>query len=149
MVRLGVGLYGIAVHQDDTDRLENVSTLRSTISQIKKVRSGERVGYGANIIDRDMTIAIVPVGYADGLDRRLGNGNASFLVNGQDAQTVGSICMDMCMIDISDMKVREGDPVIIFGDKKPIADLAMDLNTIPYEVMTSISGRVKRVYFQE
>ena len=96
-----------------------------------------------------MDIAIVPVGYADGLDRRLGNGNAYLLVNGQKAPTVGTICMDMCMIDLTGIEAREGDPVIIFGDERSITDLAKDLGTIPYEVMTSVSGRVKRVYYQE
>ncbi len=149
MVRLGIGLYGVAANHDDTVKLENVSTLKSTISQIKLVKAGERVGYGPSIIDADTEIAVVPVGYADGLDRRLGNGNAYLLVNGQKAPTVGSICMDMCMIDISGIKAKEGDPVIIFGDERLITELAMDLGTIPYEVMTSVSGRVKRVYYQE
>jgi len=149
MVRLGIGLYGVAVNPEDADKLENVSTLKSTISQIKEVKAGESVGYGFEPIDRDMKIAIVPVGYADGLDRRLGNGKTYLLVNGHKAPLVGSICMDMCMIDITDLKVREGDPVIIFGDERPITELAKDLDTIPYEVMTSISGRVKRVYYQE
>lgn len=149
MVRLGVGLYGIAGNDEDAERLENVSTLRSTISQIKKVNHGERVGYGPATVDRDMEIAIVPVGYADGLDRRLGNGNSYLLVNGEQAPTVGSICMDMCMIDISGIKAREGDRVLIFGNERPLTQLADELQTIPYEVMTSISGRVKRVYYQE
>ena len=149
MVRLGVGLYGIATNHDDEEKLENVSTLKSTISQIKKVRAGDRVGYGHNPAKKNMDIAIVPVGYADGLDRRLGNGNAYLLVNGQKAPTVGTICMDMCMIDLTGIEAREGDPVIIFGDDRSITDLAKDLGTIPYEVMTSVSGRVKRVYYQE
>ncbi len=149
MVRLGIGLYGVAANPEDANKLENVSTLKSTISQIRKVKAGERVGYGDATIDQDKDIAIVPVGYADGLNRRLGNGKGILLVNGQKASTIGNICMDMCMIDISNMKVKEGDPVIIFGDERPIAELANDLGTIPYEVMTSISGRVKRVYFQE
>ena len=149
MVRLGVGLYGVASNQEDKDKLENVSTLKSSISQIKKVRVGEQVGYGHSPVKHDLNIAIVPVGYADGLDRRLGHGKGFLLVNGHQAPTVGTICMDMCMIDITNIKAREGDPVIIFGDERSIADLAKDLDTIPYEVMTSVSGRVKRVYFQE
>lgn len=149
MVRLGIGLYGVAANPEDADKLENVSTLRSSISQIKHVKEGERVGYGEARVEKDTDIAIVPVGYADGLDRRLGNGHSYLMVNGQKAPTVGNICMDMCMIDISEIKAKESDPVIIFGDERPVTDLAKDLDTIPYEVMTSISGRVKRVYFQE
>ena len=149
MVRLGIGLYGISTNPEDAGKLENVSTMRSTISQVKAVKAGERVGYGSFALEQDTDIAIVPVGYADGLDRRLGNGKTYLLVNGQKAPLLGSICMDMCMIDISGLKVREGDPVIIFGKDRPITELAKDLDTIPYEVMTSVSGRVKRVYFQE
>ncbi|MCD4723540.1 MAG: bifunctional UDP-N-acetylmuramoyl-tripeptide:D-alanyl-D-alanine ligase/alanine racemase [Bacteroidales bacterium] len=149
MVRLGVSLYGVASNSEDEGGLENVSTLKSTISQIKKVKAGERIGYGNMIIGNDMDIAVVPVGYADGLDRKLGNGTGHLIIGGQKASIVGSICMDMCMVDITEIKAREGDTVIIFGDDRPISELAADLKTIPYEVMTSISGRVKRVYFQE
>jgi alanine racemase len=149
MVRLGIGLYGISTNGEESDRLENVSTLRSTISQIKKVKAGERVGYGQATLEKNADIAIVPVGYADGLDRRLGSGKSFLVVNGKKAPIVGSICMDMCMVDISNIKAKEGDPVIIFGQERSISELAYDLDTIPYEVMTSISVRVKRVYFQE
>jgi len=149
MVRLGIGLYGIAGNGEDADSLENVSTLRSTISQIKKVKKGERVGYGPHVVDKEIDMAIIPVGYADGLDRRLGNGKSYLLVNGQKAPVIGSICMDMCMVDISGIKAREGDRVLIFGNERPLTQLADELQTIPYEVMTSISGRVKRVYYQE
>jgi alanine racemase len=149
MVRLGIGLYGIAGKGEDADKLQNVSTLRSTISQIKKVKQGERVGYGTATIDKDLEIAIIPIGYADGLDRRLGNGKSYLIVNGKQAPIIGSICMDMCMVDVSGIKAREGDRVIIFGNERPITQLAEELDTIPYEVMTSVSTRVKRVYFQE
>ena len=149
MVRLGIGLYGIATNPDDASRLSNVSTLKSTVSQIKTVKAGERVGYGDMIISEDKNIAIVPVGYADGLNRKLGHGKGHLLVAGQKAMIIGSICMDMCMLDISGLKVSEGDPVIIFGDERPVSELAADLETIPYEVLTSVGGRVKRVYFQE
>ena len=149
MVRLGIGLYGIAGNDEDAEKLQHVSTLRSTISQIKKVRKGERVGYGPATVDIDLDMAIIPVGYADGLDRRLGNGKSYLLVNGQQAPIIGSICMDMCMVDVTGIKAKEGDRVIIFGNERPLTQLAQELDTIPYEVMTSISGRVKRVYFQE
>jgi alanine racemase len=149
MVRLGIGLYGIPTNGDDNGRLENVSTLRSSISQIKHVKAGERVGYGPATLNKDTDIAIVPVGYADGLSRKLGNGNSYLVINGKQAPLVGNICMDMCMVDINGIEAKEGDPVIIFGQERSISQLSEDLDTIPYEVMTSISRRVKRVYFQE
>jgi len=149
MVRLGISLYGVASNHEDEEKLENVSTLKSTISQVKKVKAGDRVGYGDFSVDQDMEIGIVPVGYADGLNRKLGNGVGNLIIHGFKVPIIGNICMDMCMIDISGVKAREGDQVIIFGDGKPIGDLAKELGTIPYEVMTSISGRVKRVYYQE
>jgi alanine racemase len=149
MVRLGISLYGVASNPDDHDALENVSTMKSSISQIKKVKAGEHVGYGNMVLEEDKTVAVVPVGYADGLNRRLGNGKGSLLVHGQHAAIVGNVCMDMCMLDITGIKAREGDTVIIFGNDRPVGELAVDLGTIPYEVMTSISGRVKRIYYQE
>lgn len=149
MVRLGISLYGVASNPDDQRELENVSTMKSSISQIKKVKAGERVGYGNMVLKEDKEIAIVPVGYADGLNRRLGNGRGSLMLHGQAAPIVGNVCMDMCMLDITGIKAREGDTVIIFGNERPVGLLAADLGTIPYEVMTSISGRVKRVYYQE
>ncbi|MEN8223873.1 MAG: bifunctional UDP-N-acetylmuramoyl-tripeptide:D-alanyl-D-alanine ligase/alanine racemase [Bacteroidota bacterium] len=149
MIRLGIGLYGVTTNPEDAGHLNNVSTLRSTITQVKKVQAGERIGYGNTLAAQDMKIGIVPVGYADGLNRKLGNGVGQLIIHGFQVPIVGSICMDMCMIDLSEVKAREGDQVIIFGDGKPIGELAAELGTIPYEVMTSISGRVKRVYFQE
>jgi alanine racemase len=149
MVRLGISLYGVASNPEDSEKLENVGTLRSTITQIKKVKAGERIGYGNTVAEEDMKIGIVPVGYADGLDRRLGKGVGYLIINGYSVPTVGNICMDMCMVDLSEIKAREGDQVIIFGDGKTVSELANSLNTIPYEVLTSLSGRVKRVYYQE
>ena len=149
MVRLGISLYGVASNQEDSERLENVSTMRSTITQLKKVKAGDRIGYGNMIVDTDMEIGIIPVGYADGLNRKLGNGVGHLIIHGFKVPIVGNICMDMCMVDVTGVKAREGDQVIIFGDGKPIGELAKELGTIPYEVMTAISGRVKRVYFQE
>jgi len=150
MVRLGIGLYGIGCAEIQ-DELDVVSTLKATISQIKTVRQNETIGYNrAGKSSLDMRIATVSIGYADGFLRQLGNGRGSVIIHGKEARTVGNICMDMCMVDISDIpEAREGDEVIIFGKEKPVQQLADELQTIPYEVFTNISGRVKRVYFQE
>ncbi len=148
MVRLGIGLYGISTSSHA--RLRQIGTLKSLISQIHRVKQGDTVGYNrAFKAERDTRVATVPIGYADGLDRRLGKGAAGFLVHGKLAPTVGNICMDMCMIDITGIDAKEGDEVIIFGDSLPVNDLARKLNTIPYEILTSVSGRVNRVYYQE
>lgn len=148
MVRLGIGLYGISsVNQDN---LENVSTLKSTVIQIKQVYKNETIGYSRRgKAYGDMTIAIIPIGYADGLDRRLGNGNGKVFINGCYIPIIGNVCMDMCMVDITDCNIHEGDEVIVFGKERPVLELANLLDTIPYEIFTSISTRVKRVYFQE
>ena len=148
MVRLGLGLYGVCPF---TNRiLHNVSTLKTTILQIHEVPQDETVGYSRKgRLNRDSRIASIPIGYADGLNRRLGNGNAYCLVNGQKATYVGNICMDVCMIDVTDIDCREGDKVVIFGDDLPVTVLSEILGTIPYEILTSVSNRVKRVYFQD
>ena len=147
MVRLGIGLYGVDPFTNEM--LHNISTLRSTILQIHNVPKEETVGYGRKgILERDSRIAAVPIGYADGLNRHLGNGRGYCLVNGKKAPYVGNICMDVCMIDVTDIDCREGDKVIIFGDDLPVTVLSDLLDTIPYEVLTSVSNRVKRVYFQ-
>ncbi len=148
MVRLGIGLYGISSLA--SSRLRNVSTLKTAISQIKSLAAGETVGYGRKgKLTRDSLIAAIPIGYADGLNRRLGNGKASFLVKGKMAPVIGNICMDTTMIDVTGMDVREGDEVVIFGDDCPVSRLAEKMGTIPYEVFTSVSGRVKRVYYHD
>ncbi len=148
MVRLGIGLYGISAGSQAP--LQHVGTLKTTISQLKKLDAGETVGYNrAGKTGKGMTIAIVPLGYADGLDRRLSNGKGSLLVKGKLAPIVGNICMDMCMIDVTGLDTREGDEVIVFGESLPVSRLAGWLGTIPYEVLTGISARVKRIYFQE
>jgi len=148
MVRLGIGLYGIST--DTGSRLKTVSSLKSIISQIKPVTKGESVGYGRNYLaERDLRVGIVPVGYADGLRRDLGKRGVTFLVNNKEAPVLGNICMDMCMIDLSGINVREGDEVLVFGKQKPVTELADKLGTIPYEVLARLSERVKRVYFQE
>jgi Alr-MurF fusion protein len=150
MVRLGIGLYGVPSVEEEKNKLENVSSLKTVISQVKYVPAGDTIGYGRDFIaKKDMKIAVLPVGYADGLSRSLSNGVGKLMVNGKMAQIVGNISMDMCMIDITDIQTDEGDEVIVFGDAYPIANIASQLNTIPYEVLTSISRRVKRIYYQE
>ena len=146
MVRLGIGLYGASAANQD--KLQNVSSLKSTISQVKKVEADETVGYGRmGNAGREITIGVVPVGYADGLDRKLGNGKGKFLIGKKFVSIIGNICMDMSMVDVTGLDVNEGDEVIIFGDDYPISEVANNLNTIPYEILTSISGRVKRIYY--
>ena len=150
MVRLGISLYGVAGTPEDDGKLENVSTLKSVITQVKTVKPGETVGYNRNFkAEEEMTIAIVPIGYADGLSRRLGNGQGSLIIHGKLAPITGNVCMDMCMVDITDIDATEGDEVIVFGDSHSIDDIAKAMGTIPYEVLAGISGRVKRVYYHE
>ncbi|REJ83078.1 MAG: bifunctional UDP-N-acetylmuramoyl-tripeptide:D-alanyl-D-alanine ligase/alanine racemase [Bacteroidetes bacterium] len=150
MVRLGIGLYGVSSSQSEQTHLDQVATLRTTISQIKHVNANETVGYSRmGKLKRDSIIATVAVGYADGIDRRLGNGTGKMLVNGKLAPVVGNVCMDMTMLDITDIPAREGDEVLVFGTELPVTEMAKALGTIPYEVLSRISQRVKRVYFQE
>ncbi len=147
MVRLGIGLYGIS--QNKRPKTLPISTLKTFISQIKHIKKGESVGYSRNwIAERDSIIGTLPIGYADCINRRLGNGNGYVNIRGQKALFVGNICMDMCMVDLTDVNAEEGDEVIIFGEWPTIIDIAGQLGTIPYEVLTSVSSRVKRVYFQ-
>lgn len=148
MCRLGLGLYGI--DSRDNSVINNVCTLKTTILQIHAVPKDETVGYSRKgILTRDSLIAAIPIGYADGLDRGLGCGHCYCLVNGKKAPYVGNICMDVAMIDVTDIDCKEGDSVEIFGDNLPVTVLSDAIDTIPYEVLTSISGRVKRVYFQD
>jgi alanine racemase len=150
MVRLGISLYGIAGDGLEQKKLENVSTLKSTISQIKSVHPDETIGYNRSYrASHEMRIAIIPIGYADGLSRRLGNGRGKLLINGKLAPIVGNVCMDMCMADITGINAGEGNEVIVFGKGRSIIQLAKEMETIPYEVLTSISKRVKRVYYHE
>lgn len=150
MVRLGIGLYGISSNEYEQKQLQNVSTLKSSISQIKHVPKDETIGYSRKgVATRDTVIATIPIGYADGLSRRLSNGKGKIWVHGKLAPVIGNVCMDMVMIDITDITAKEGDEVIIFGDHYPISEMAKDLDTIPYEVLTGVSRRVKRVYYQE
>jgi alanine racemase len=151
MVRLGIGLYGFDATNQLQSQLHNVSTLKTIISQIKKIKAGETVGYGRmGIAHQEMTIATVGIGYADGLNRSLSRGNGKMLIKGQLAPIVGNINMDMTMIDITNIPgCEEGDEVIVFGNDLPVQQLAQWANTIPYEIVSTISRRVKRVYFQE
>lgn len=150
MARLGIGLHGVAATANEQRQLEMVSTLKTTVSQIRQIKAGQTIGYNRKgVAKQDMTIATVGIGYADGLNRKLGNGVGKMLVMGQFAPIVGSICMDMTMIDISGIPAREGTEVIVFGQDYSILEIAKQLDTIPYEVLTGISERVKRVYFQE
>lgn len=145
MVRLGLGLYGISPIDNRT--LNNVATLKTTILQIREVEAETTVGYSRRgTLHRPSRIAVLPIGYADGLNRRLGNGRGYCIVNGKEAHYVGNICMDVCMIDVTDVPCREGDVVEIFGAHLPVAQLAAWLDTIPYEVLTAVSERVKRIY---
>lgn len=147
MVRLGIGLYGISTTGLP---LQNISTFKSTISQIKSVIKGETVGYNRKgKITRDAKIAIVPVGYADGLDRKLGNGNGQAFINGNRAAIAGNICMDMVMLDVTGLQVQPGDEVEFFGTHVPLTEIAHKAGTIPYEILTGISQRVKRIYLHE
>lgn len=150
MVRLGVGLYGIEASQQHQDRLRLVSRLKTYISQIKWLKKGDTVGYGRKgIAEKDTRVATIAIGYADGFSRRLSNAQGSVLVNGTLVPVIGSVCMDMTMIDITEVEAQEGDEVIIFGEGLPIQLLAQKLNTIPYEILTSIGERVKRIYYRE
>jgi alanine racemase len=151
MVRLGIGLYGIDENATMQQKLMPVSALKTTISQIKKLQKGDSVGYGrTDKADAPLTIATVAIGYADGLSRRLSNGNYAMYIHGKPAPIIGRICMDMTMLNISAIpEAQEGDEVIVFGAMPSIQQLAKAAQTIPYEILTGISQRVKRVYFQE
>ena len=157
MVRLGIGLYGVAPEPDVQARLRQVSRLVTRISQLKDIPEGESVGYNRRwIASRPSRIAIIPIGYADGLNRHLGYGNGHVVIAGHEVPIIGSVCMDMCFVDVTGVECAEGDPVVLFGDSGSAgapADLlqrnAAAAGTIPYEMLTSVSPRVKRVYFQE
>jgi alanine racemase len=145
MVRLGIGMFGLV--DSSADSLEDVLTFGTQVSQIKKISKGSSIGYGRSFIaETNMKIAIIPVGYADGLRRELSQGKWSLIINGQRAPIVGNICMDMCMVDVSNLKCRVGDDVQIFGKQNSIVSMAKLLHTIPYEIISSISNRVHRVY---
>ncbi|MFM9946259.1 MAG: bifunctional UDP-N-acetylmuramoyl-tripeptide:D-alanyl-D-alanine ligase/alanine racemase [Bacteroidia bacterium] len=150
MIRLGIGLHGIDPSDFNKTQLTEAGSLKSYISQIKKIKAGDGISYGLNSVsDKDRTIAIVAIGYADGLNRKLSNGNWQVLINDKKAPTVGKICMDMFMADVSNIKCKEGDEVLLFGKGLSIENMAAKVGTIAYEILTSISPRVKRVYWYE
>ena len=150
MVRLGIGVYGVAPCEEDHGKLHNVMSLKSTIKQIKEYGPGETIGYGRHgKITKPTRIAVIPIGYADGLRRQLGNGNACFWVNGKAAPIVGNVCMDLTMIDVTGIDCQEDDTAVLFDDNHPIEIIANACDTIPYEIMTRISQRVKRIYVKE
>lgn len=149
MCRLGIGLYGVEPY-NTVEKLKTVSTLKTTILQLRHVKAGDSIGYSRRtILEQDSVIAAIPIGYADGLNRRLGNRHGFCLINGQKAQYVGNICMDVAMVDVTGIPCQEGDSVEIFGQNLPVTVLSDILDTIPYEVLTSVSNRVKRIYFQD
>jgi alanine racemase len=148
MVRLGIGLHGYA--QNLNGELKPVATLKTIISQIHDLPPGEFVGYGhLTRLDKPTRIAVVPIGYADGIDRRLGNGNYSMLFKGIRIPTIGNICMDMTLLNVTGCQAKEGDEVIVFGSDLPVTEMSQILGTIPYEILTSVPSRVKRVYLFE
>ena len=150
MVRLGIGLYGVPTCEADKGLLQPVVSLKTTINQIKNIPAGDSIGYNRHgHADHDMRIGIVPIGYADGLSRLLGNGNGTFYVHDMPVKIVGDVCMDMCMLDLTHVEAKEGDTVVIFDAEHDINDIAKACQTIPYEIMTRVSQRVKRVYYQE
>ena len=150
MVRLGIGTYGISNDPAEQKYLQNVSTLKSIISQIRTISEGESVGYSQKFIAKKTTrIATIPIGYADGIDRGWGNKVGFVTINNQKAEIVGNVCMDMLMVDCSNIQCKEGDEVEIFGESPTVIEMANSLNTIPYEILTSVSQRVKRVFYRE
>jgi alanine racemase len=150
MVRLGIGLYGIDPSHKIQKQLQQIGTLKTVVSQIHEVASHETVGYNRKgVVNRNSKIATVAIGYADGHNRKLGHGKGYMIINNQKAPVVGSICMDMTMLDVTDINCKEGDEVTVFGGEIAVQEIAEKTGTIPYEVLTSISQRVKRVYFLE
>jgi len=148
MVRLGIGLYGVSA--SGNRQIQSISRLKTSISQIRTIPAGQTVGYSRKgVVTRDSQIAILPIGYADGYDRRLSNGVGKVFVKGKVVPIIGNICMDMCMIDVTGLQVAVGDEVELMGEHILVSGLAQTIGTIPYEILTGISQRVKRVYLQE
>jgi alanine racemase len=148
MVRPGIGMYGAG--EFNGLNLKPAGRFKTRISQVKKIPGGEPVGYGcADMSDEERVIGILPVGYADGLNRKLGNHNGSILINNKRVPIIGNVCMDMCMVDITGLDAKVGDEAEIFGENIRIDEIASKCQTIPYEILTSIPGRVKRVFFRE
>jgi alanine racemase len=150
MVRLGIGLYGVEATNREQSALQTVGTLKTIVSQIKYIAAGDTVGYSRKgQVNYDSAIATIAIGYADGYDRGLGNGVGKIFVNGRLCPTIGNICMDMTMVDVTGITVEEGDEVIVFGKEMPISELAKSTDTIAYEILTGIGERVKRVFYKE
>ncbi|MBS1504855.1 MAG: alanine racemase, partial [Bacteroidetes bacterium] len=151
MVRLGIGLYGIdSALPEGASGLQPIASLKTSISQVRKVKANDTIGYNRNgKLTNNGVIATVRIGYADGYLRAFGNGVGKMLVRGKLVPTVGNISMDMCTLDVTDTDAREGDEVIVFNEQLKIEELARQIGTIPYEILTNVSQRVKRVYFYE
>jgi alanine racemase len=149
MVRLGIGLYGVCSDSLVQQELKSVSTLKSKIAQIKHLKKGETIGYGrTGIAKEELKIATIPVGYADGLSRKLSNGNWEMIVNNKKAPIIGNVCMDMVMLNVTGINCQEGDDALIFSAQNTISEMAKRIGTIPYEILTSYSPRVKRVFLK-
>ena len=145
MVRIGIGLYGFGNDKKITSQLQPVGVLKSAISQINYIAKGESIGYNRDQIAKNkMTIATIPIGHADGISRHLGNGKGYFFINHKKAFIVGNVCMDMLMVDVSNINCKEGDEVVVYKNQQHLEDLAEKLNTIPYELLTAISQRILR-----
>ncbi|GAB3200710.1 alanine racemase [Pontibacter aydingkolensis] len=150
MARLGIGLYGVEASGSEQEALRSVSILKTTVSQVKSIKQGDTVGYSRKgIAATDMTIATIAIGYADGYDRRFSNGIGEVLINGHRCPVIGNVCMDMCMVDVTDLDVKAGDEVILFGPQLTLVELAQRIGTIPYELLTNVSTRVKRVFYAQ
>jgi alanine racemase len=150
MVRLGIGLYGVSNDREEQKYLENVSTLKSVISQIRTIPAGDSVGYGRRFVaEKPTRVATIPIGYADGIARLWGNGVGYVTIHNEKAILLGSVCMDMLMVDVTEIECTEGDAVIVFGESPTVMEMAQKTQTIPYEILTSISQRVKRVFYRE
>ena len=150
MVRLGIGLYGISNLPKEQPHLNTVSTLKSVISQIRTIQKGESVGYGQQFIAKQETrVATIPIGYADGIRRSWGNGIGYVMIKKKKAPILGNVCMDMLMVDVTNIACTEANEVIILGETPSVVEMAEKLNTIPYEILTGISQRVKRIFYRE
>jgi alanine racemase len=150
MVRLGIGLYGVDPTHDDFKDLKPVATLKTIISQIKIIPKGESIGYGRKgVAEKGLKLATIAIGYADGFSRGLSAGVGEVLIGGNRAKVIGNVCMDMTMVDITGIEAQEGNEVIIFGRDLPIQNMAERLLTIPYEILTQVSERVKRVFVSD
>ncbi len=151
MVRLGIGLYGIGNTEEEQQNLKTIAVMKTIVSQVKTLQKGDTVGYNRHgkISFDNQKIAILAVGYADGFDRRFGNGVGRVLINGKSAPIIGNVCMDMTMVDVTGIDLKQGDEVILFGDNPTVTELAHNIGTIPYEIFTSIGERVKRIFYAQ